>query len=78
MKRGGGLDVERFRFAVDGMSGGERRLMSAALQLFNDWLDPHEFGLDPVRLDDLVCNLGYEFNEVLEEAMRLRRGYGLE
>ena len=72
-RRGGGLDVPSFRAEVGVMSGGERRLMYAALQLVNGDIDPGEVGLKHVPLDELVCDLGAELNQVLVEALALRR-----
>lgn len=72
-----GLDIVRFKFAISGMNGGERRLLSAALARFTGWHDPAEHGLDPLRLDERVCNLGSGLNQALERAMRLRRVYHL-
>ena len=67
------LDVNSFRAEVGVMSGGERRLMYAALQLFDGGINPRKVGLEHVPLDALVRNLDTRLNQVLIEAMALRR-----
>ena len=67
-----GLDFDRLRQEAGRLSGGERRLMSAALQLYNGLTDPTDLDLPRVSLQDLVTTLDPRLFRVLVEAMAMR------